>query len=129
MSSDSIGAHLPMNGEHCESHRAARLSSGTTPETLDMLGRKKEALALFRRLLNRGEKALADGSCGEGRPWARSLTDCLYRIGAILEEQNQRKRAIRAYKEHLARRKRGAQSIYPLREVVRKHNALLSQLS
>jgi tetratricopeptide (TPR) repeat protein len=98
--------------------------------TLDMLGRKKEALALFRRLFNRGEKALADGPCGQGRQWARSLmTDCLYRIAAILEEQGQRKKAIRAYNEHLERRKRGAQSIYPLREVVRKHKALLSQLS
>jgi tetratricopeptide (TPR) repeat protein len=98
--------------------------------TLDMLGRKKEALALFRRLLNRGEKALADGPCGEGRKWARALmADCLYRIGTILEEEHQRKRAVRAYTQHLARRKRGAQSIYPLREVVRKYKALLSQVS
>ena len=98
--------------------------------TLDMLGRKKEALVLFRRLLNRGEQRLAHGPCGEGVQWARSLmADCLYRIAVILEEQHQRKRAVRAYKEHLSRRKGGSQSIYPLREVERRYKALASQLT
>jgi tetratricopeptide (TPR) repeat protein len=98
--------------------------------TLDMLGRKREALALFRRLLDRGEQRLAFGSCGEGVQWARSLiTDCFYRVAGILEEQHQRKRALSAYKEHLARRKRGARSIYPRRDVVRRYEALASQLS
>jgi len=98
--------------------------------TLDMLGRKKEALVLFRRLLNRGEQRLAHGPCGEGVRWARSLmADCFYRIATILEEQQQRKRAFHAYTEHLARRKRGAQSIYPLRDVKRRYKALASQLA
>jgi predicted Zn-dependent protease len=98
--------------------------------TLDMLGRKKEALALFRRLLNRGEQRLAHGPCGEGVRRARSLmADCFYRIAAILEEQHKRKSALHAYKEHLARRKRGTQSIYSLRDVIRRYKALSSQLS
>lgn len=41
--------------------------------TLDMLGRKKEALARFRRLLNRGEQRFAHGPRGERVQWARSL--------------------------------------------------------
>lgn len=53
--------------------------------TLDMLGRKREALTLFRRLLNRGEQRLAFDPCGEGVQWARSLiADCFYRVATIL---------------------------------------------
>lgn len=95
--------------------------------TLDMLGRKKEALALFRWLISWGEDDLAFGQCGEGIRAARSLiADCYYRIGNILVEQQQRKRAAVAYKEHLSRRARGTRSIYPLKEVKRKYEELAS---
>jgi predicted Zn-dependent protease len=95
--------------------------------TLDMLGRKKEALALFRWLISWGEDDLAYGQCGEGIRAARSLiADCYYRIGNILVEQRQRKRAAVAYKEHLSRRTRGTRSIYPLKEAMRKYEELAS---
>jgi tetratricopeptide (TPR) repeat protein len=95
--------------------------------TLDMLGRKKEALALYRWLISWGEDELAYGPCGEGVRSARSLiADCYYRIGNILVEQRQWKRAAAAYKEHLSRRTRGTRSIYPLREATRKYQELAS---
>jgi tetratricopeptide (TPR) repeat protein len=93
--------------------------------TLDMLGQKKEALELFRWLISWGEDDLAYGQCGEGIRAARSLiADCYYRIGSILAEQRQWKRAAAAYKEHLSRRTRGTRSIYPLREAKRKYEEL-----
>jgi tetratricopeptide (TPR) repeat protein len=91
--------------------------------TLDMLGRTKEALSIYRWLASWDEERLAYGPCGEGVQAARSLAaDCFCRIGAILEEQGQRKRAITAYREHLSRRTRGTRSIYPLAQV--KHKCL-----
>ena len=96
--------------------------------TLDMLGRKKEALSIFRWLSGWGEERLAYGPCGEGIQAARSLiADCFYRIGAILEEQGQQKRAVAAFREHLTRRTRGTRSIYPLSEVKRRYVSLSSR--
>ena len=96
--------------------------------TLDMLGRKKEALSVYRWLSSWDEKRLAFGPCGEGIQAARSLiADCFYRIGAILEEQGQRKRAVAAFREHLSRRTRGTRSIYPLSQVRRRYARLSSR--
>jgi len=95
--------------------------------TLDMLGRKKEALSIYRWLISWGEDRLAYGQCGEGIQAARSLIiDCFYRIGTIHEDRGQRRRAIAALREHLSRRTRGTRSIYPLSEVKRRYAALSS---
>ena len=95
--------------------------------TLDMLGRRKEALKLFKWLTSWGEDELAYGDCGEGIRAARSMiADCHYRIARIFEKQGQRKKAVAAYKEHLSRRTRGTRSIYPLSEVKRRLTALCS---
>jgi tetratricopeptide (TPR) repeat protein len=94
---------------------------------LDMLGRTKEALSIYRWLVSWGEEYLADGPCGEGIRAARGLiADCFYRIALIQEQRHQWKRAIAAYEEHLARRGRGTRSIYPLPEVKRRYKTLLS---
>jgi len=93
--------------------------------SLDMLGRTSEARKLYEWLVGWGEEGVAYCECGEGIRWARSLiADCYYRIGRIWEQKRQRKRALRAYAEHLARRKRGVRSIYPLREVKRRYKQL-----
>jgi len=85
---------------------------------LDMLGRNKKALQVFRWLGSWDEDLLAYGPCGEGIQNARSLiADCFYRIARILEETGQRKRAIGAYKTHLAKRTRGTRCIYPINDV------------
>ncbi len=93
--------------------------------SLDMLGRRKEALKLYQRLLSWGEDDLACGECGEGIRAARSLiADCHYRIALIWEELGQRKKALTAYAEHFARRRPGTHSIYPLREVKARYKRL-----
>lgn len=62
--------------------------------TLEMLGRYRESVTLYRWLLSWGEKELAYGECGEGIRKARSLiADCHYRIALIWEEKRQWKRA------------------------------------
>jgi predicted Zn-dependent protease len=97
--------------------------------TLDMLERSKEALVLFKWLVSCGEPDLAYGDCGEGIRAARSLiADCYYRIAQIQEESGQRKKALAAYAEHLARRRRGTRSIYPLREVRARYKKLASAI-
>ncbi|MGC2301594.1 MAG: hypothetical protein WA476_22495 [Acidobacteriaceae bacterium] len=90
--------------------------------SLEMLGQTREARILFQWLVSWGEENLAYGECGEGIRWARSLiADCYYRIGLIWEEKGQRKRALRSYAEHLAYRRRGVRSIYPIRDVERHY--------
>ncbi len=94
--------------------------------TLDMLNRKKRALEIFQWLVRWGEERIAFGECGEGIRFARSLiADCYYRIARIHEERRERGKAIRAYKQHVLRRKRGVRSIYPLSEVKRRYASLL----
>jgi tetratricopeptide (TPR) repeat protein len=96
--------------------------------SLEMLGRDKEALKLFRWLLSWREQNLAYGDCGEGILAARSLiADCHYRIACIWERMGQRKRALASYAEHFARRRRGTRSIYPLREVKARYKRLDDQ--
>ena len=93
--------------------------------TLDMLNRRKKALQIFRWLISWGEDRIAYGECGEGIRFARSLiADCYYRIARIYAQRRERGKAIRAYKQHLLRRKPGVRSIYPLSEVKRQFAAL-----
>jgi tetratricopeptide (TPR) repeat protein len=93
--------------------------------TLDMLNRKKKALQVFQWLISWGEKAIAYDECGEGIRFARSLiADCYYRVARIHEERRERGEAMRAYRQHLLRRKRGVRSIYPLSEVRRRFAVL-----
>jgi tetratricopeptide (TPR) repeat protein len=86
--------------------------------TLDMLGRNKEAIAIYRKLVKRGVDKLAYGECGEGLAWARGVVaDCLYRIAKCYEGQGQPKKAISYYEQHLNQRGPGCRSIYPIDEV------------
>jgi tetratricopeptide (TPR) repeat protein len=97
---------------------------------LDMLGRHRQALSLYRYLLSWGEKQLAYGQCGEGIRDARSTrADCRYRIACIWQEKRQWKRAAAEYEKHLAARKKGHGSIYTLREVKRRYKDVLSKVS
>ena len=96
-----------MNSRHCNRLRIAHLLFGTT-RNAGHVGKRKEALRLFRWLISWGEDELAYGECGEGIQAARSMiADCYYRVAKILEAKGQRMRAIAAYKEHLSRRTRG----------------------
>jgi tetratricopeptide (TPR) repeat protein len=95
---------------------------------LDMLGRNSESLALYRWLLSWGEEYLAYCDCGEGiRSARRFIADCHYRVARIWEDKRQWKRAVAAYEKHLANRKAGYSSIYPLREVKARYEKLLGR--
>jgi tetratricopeptide (TPR) repeat protein len=86
--------------------------------SLDMLGREREALKIYRRLVGRGAESIAYGECGEGLARARGLVaDSLYRMAGCYESLGKRRKAIGFLEEHLARRGAGCHSIYPLREV------------
>ena len=89
--------------------------------TLDMLGRHREAMPLYRRLIRRGVESVAFDDCGEGLALARGLVaDCWYRLAHCEHELGRRARAVHCYEQHLAMRGPGCRSIYPLRDVRRE---------
>jgi len=97
--------------------------------TLEMLGRQRESVALYRGLLSWGEKELAYGDCGEGIRRARSLlADCHYRIALIWEKKRQWKRAANEYDVYLSRRKDGWGSIYPIHDVKTRYAKVLAKV-
>ena len=96
--------------------------------SLEMLGSGKKALQLYRRLLNRGEKNLAYGECGEGLRAARSLiADCHYRIARIFEKIGHRKRSLAAFASYISMRQQGARSIYSLRDAKARYMNLIGK--
>jgi len=85
---------------------------------LDMLGREREALKIYRRLVRRGAESIAYGECGEGLARARGLVvDCLYRMAGCYKSLGDSRKAAELLERHLARRGKGCHSIYPLGEV------------
>lgn len=86
--------------------------------SLDMLERPQEALAVYRRLIERGVDALANDECGEGRARARGLyADCFYRMSHCFLALHRKDEALDALQRHLEQRGPGCQSIYPISEV------------
>jgi tetratricopeptide (TPR) repeat protein len=86
--------------------------------SLQMLGRHRMALRVYRQLLSRGATQIARGDCGEGRSRARGLmADCLYRQAHSYTRLKQPKSAIDAYRGHLRIRGPGCRSIYAIRTV------------
>lgn len=94
--------------------------------TLDMLGREREAIAVYRSLLQRGPEAIAEDECGEGIEWARGLlTDCVYRAGRCFEDLGDRRRAATLYRSYRDLVDMGAPSIYPREDVVARLRKLI----
>ncbi len=92
---------------------------------LAMLGREREALEVYRRLVRRGAASIAYGECGEGLARARGLVaDCLYRMAGCYKSLGQSRKAVELLEKHLAQRGRGCHSIYALREVRKELNEL-----
>lgn len=86
--------------------------------TLDMLGREKEAIVVWKRLLKRGADRIAYGECGEGIRWAESmLNDCRYKIGLCNADIGNVRAAKRYFKMHLKNRRPRLPSLYPRRKV------------
>jgi tetratricopeptide (TPR) repeat protein len=93
--------------------------------SLQMLGRHRIALRVYRQLLSRGVEQIARGECGEGRGWARGLmADCLYRQAYSFTELKEQKAAIDAYRKHLKMRGPGCRSIYAVRTVKKELSEL-----
>lgn len=89
--------------------------------TFDMLGRHRDAISIYRRLIRRGVESIAFGGCGEGLAWARGLVaDCWYRLAGCERKLDRRAQAVRCYEQHLAMRGPGCRSIYQLRVVRRE---------
>jgi tetratricopeptide (TPR) repeat protein len=67
--------------------------------TLSAVGRPREALKVYNRLIKKGPRAIGDMKpCGEGTEWALSLlTDCIYRSGVCWEQLGKTDRALRWY--------------------------------
>jgi len=88
---------------------------------LDMLGKKREARLVYKKLLRRGVERIAYGECGEGLRWAEALlVDCRYRIGMSYADEGRKNLAIRYLRQHLSQRKPGLRSLYSLNEVRRE---------
>ena len=96
--------------------------------TLDMLGREREAIAVYRSLLERGAEVLAEDECGEGIEWATGLlTDCVYRAGRCNEELGNRVKAATLYRNYRDLVDMGSRSIYPREEAVARLRKLTRQ--
>jgi tetratricopeptide (TPR) repeat protein len=85
---------------------------------LYMHGLAKEALVVWKNLLRKGVKTVANNECGEGIVSARRLlNDCNYRIARCYAWIGNKALAVRYFHKYLENRKKGAQSSYDLREV------------
>lgn len=95
--------------------------------TLQMLGQYRDAMKVYRRLIQRGVSGIAFGDCGEGLARARGLVaDCHYRLADCFQASRQRRMAIKSLEAHLAQRGPGCRSIYSLPEVKKELQKLRS---
>jgi tetratricopeptide (TPR) repeat protein len=93
--------------------------------TLQMLGRHKEAIKVYRRILAKGIDEIAYGECGEGKAWGRGLiADCYYRLSDSHRDLGEDTKAVRAFETHLDLRGPGCHSIYPLGSLNKKLQTL-----
>jgi tetratricopeptide (TPR) repeat protein len=94
--------------------------------TLQMLDRDIEAADIYRRLLRRGAKRIANGPCGEGLARARGLiADCHLRLSDSLRRLNRESEAEIHFAKHLDLRGPGCQSIYSLKDLSKRHGTSL----
>ncbi|MFL5305094.1 MAG: tetratricopeptide repeat protein, partial [Polyangia bacterium] len=92
---------------------------------LQMLGRHRDALDVYRKLVRRGPNRIAFGPCGEGLAWANGLVaDCYYRMMDSLDALGDKNEAFAMLVKHLDMRGPGCRSIYPLGQARKKGQAL-----
>ena len=85
---------------------------------LYMEGHDSEALAVWKSLVKRGVKGIANGECGEGVVAARqTVNDCLYNIGRFYAWLGKKALAVKYFRKHLKNRRKGFRSAYKLRDV------------
>lgn len=103
------------------------LAIWTHANTLDMLGRIKDASALYARLIKRaadsGFESIAVDECGEGQRWTLELmTDCVYRLALCCAKMNKKKPggtdlALRMLRKIAHWRDMGVEGIYDAADV------------
>ena len=97
--------------------------------TLDMLGKEKEAIKVFQKIINKGIEEIAYGECGEGIRWAKALyADCFYRLALSYLRIGQKRKAKENFEKHFVNRGRGIPSIYKINEVKKKYKKLLNAI-
>src|SRR5687767_5421822 len=80
--------------------------------SLEMLGRERDALRIYQRLIKRGAKSIATGECGEGLARARGLVaDCWYRMAGCYASLGNRAKELESFDVHLDLRGPGCHSI------------------
>jgi predicted Zn-dependent protease len=95
---------------------------------LDMTGQEEAAIAIWRRLIERGAERIAADECGEGLRWAESLVnDSRYRAALSSYDIGKNDDALRLLREHLAHRRPGLPSLYSLREVRAREREMLKR--
>jgi tetratricopeptide (TPR) repeat protein len=86
--------------------------------TLQMLDRDIEAADVYRRIIRRGAKRIANDPCGEGLARSRGLiADCHLRLSDSLLALNRESEAETHFVKHLDLRGPGCQSIYSLKDL------------
>lgn len=81
--------------------------------TISSLGRKKEAINIWAKIINRGITRIAYDECGEGLIFAKSLiNDCRYRIGLDYFDSKEPELAKKFLNEYLRNRAKKVKSIY-----------------
>lgn len=98
--------------------------------TLDMIGREKEAISIWRALIRKGVERIAYDECGEGRRWAQSLlNDCFYRVANTYCRLGKGKQALQYIQQHIAQRRSGISSLYSMREARKKEKEIQALFS
>ncbi len=92
------------------------------------LGKKKEAIKVYKKILKKGIRRIAFLDTTEGIRWARTLTnDCRYEIGTCYAHIGNLSLAAKWLRQHLKNRRPGIPSIYSKAEVKKKLKKLLKQ--
>jgi tetratricopeptide (TPR) repeat protein len=95
-------------------------------DTLNMLGRKREALIIWQKIVKSGVNSIAYDECGEGLPWARSLwNDSIYGIGSCYYSLGKKKLAVKYIKLHIKNRALKYSSVYSLIMVKKKLKTII----
>ncbi|AQT67593.1 type III secretion low calcium response chaperone LcrH/SycD [Anaerohalosphaera lusitana] len=92
---------------------------------LNMLGRNREAIKIYKKILAMGPLKVGSIHTSEGIRWAKSLlNDCRYRVGLCYSDLRRKGLAKRWLKSHIENRSPGIPSIYKKSEVIAKLNSL-----
>jgi tetratricopeptide (TPR) repeat protein len=95
-------------------------------ESLYMLNRHEEAILICKRLIKRGVKSVAYGTCAKGLPDARKLiNDTRYTLGMLYGSLGEYELAGKYIKQHIANRNRNCRSAYKLRDVKKVLSVIL----